>query len=190
MRYQTHQDSLGKLKIKSYNLYSSFQKLEPLFDVYCGSYLDALIKKFLSSCHNSSEKNEKEAGLRNWMESYPSVPVPEPIEPADKQANKDITRFWQGYLEIVRESAQDLGPNAIWPLEGHRPVERYITKMKEVRFDVNSATIRRRRLKEVISNNPYQILPNSRLLMVTIGEKLIKEERNERLEKKSCPNGR
>ena len=128
--------------------------------------------------------------MRNWMESYPSVPVPEPIEPADKQANKDITRFWQGYLEIVRESAQDLGPNAIWPLEGHRPVERYITKMKEVRFDVNSATIRRRRLKEVISNNPYQILPNSRLLMVTIGEKLIKEERNERLERGSCPNGR
>lgn len=118
--------------------------------------------------------SKKEAGLRNWLESYPSVSIPEPIGP-NGQANKDITRFWRGYLETVRESAQSLGLNAIWPLEGHRPVERYIVEMKKAGFGVNSAMAEKIVEREVITRNPHQLLPDSRLLMVTIGEKTRKE---------------
>jgi len=118
---------------------------------------------------------EKEAGLRNWLKYYPSGSVPESIG-FDEQANKDITSFWLGYHQILRESGTGLGPNSIWPLEGHRPVERYIEEMKEAGFDVNSTLLERLVEQGVITSNPHQLLPDSRLLMVTVGEKTKKEE--------------
>ncbi|KPJ73679.1 hypothetical protein AMJ48_00545 [Parcubacteria bacterium DG_74_1] len=118
----------------------------------------------------------KEAGLREWLESYGGVCVIEPTDPADRQANEDITSFWLGYHQILKESETDLGPNSIWPLEGHRPVVRYVEEMKEVGFSVGSPGIKRMLEQGVITGNPHQLLPNSRLLMVTVGEKTKKEE--------------
>lgn len=120
---------------------------------------------------------EKELGLKNWRESYPysNVAVPEPDEPADRQANKDIINFWLGYFQIVKESTVNLGPNSIWPLEGHRPVERYIEEMREAGFAVDSSDIGKILERGIVSGNPHQLLPQSRLLMLTIGQK--KKER-------------
>ena len=115
---------------------------------------------------------ERELGLENWKESYPNIAVPEPDEPADRQANKDITGFWLGYHQILRESGADrLGANAIWPLEGHRPVERYVEEMQKAGFSLDSPNINRILRRGIISDNPHQLLPQSRLLMLTIGEK-------------------
>jgi SAM-dependent methyltransferase len=116
----------------------------------------------------------KEAGLREWLESYGGVYVIEPTDPADRQANKDITNFWLGYYRIIKEGAVDLGPNSIWPLEGHRPVEQYVAEMRGVGFSIDSSSIRKTLRRGIIASNPHQLLPGSRLLMVTVGEKTRK----------------
>lgn len=120
---------------------------------------------------------EKELGLKNWRESYPNIAVSEPDEPADRQANEDITSFWLGYHQILRESGTGrLGPNSIWPLEGHRPVERYVEEMRKVGFALESPGIGKILERGVLASNPHQVLPDSRLLMVTVGEKARKKE--------------
>ncbi len=115
----------------------------------------------------------KDEGLQSWLATYSAAntQIEPPLNSTDQQANADITTFWQGYADVVRQNGH-LGPNAIWPLEGHRPVERYIEDMQEAGFDLNSVAIQQLIKSHVLDSNPHQILPNSRLLMVTVGQKV------------------
>lgn len=115
----------------------------------------------------------KQAGLANWQEAYPEAryPIPDEDNPLNVQANKDITAFWLGYYEVLKEHG-DPGKNSIWPLEGHRLCERYIEGLIEAGFFVNTSNIIKLISSRVISSNPHQILPNSRLLMLTVAQKV------------------
>jgi len=64
-------------------------------------------------------------GLGNFAQTYPSAT--QEIELT--QADLDIIAFWKGYKDLLEERGE-LGQNAIWPLEGHRPAERYVRDMK------------------------------------------------------------
>lgn len=98
----------------------------------------------------------KNVGLDHWMSVYNVRGFPStPQNPLDEKANDQITQFWKAYVRLTEENG-DVGTNAIWPLEGHRPVERYLTDMKKVGFGVEE---------------PRQLLPDSRLLMISIGQK-------------------
>ena len=114
----------------------------------------------------------REEGLRDWLRAYPQA-VEAPIPPAhshDRQANADIAKFWQAYQRIQNEQAP--GANAIWPLEGHRPVGQYAYAMRQAGFDLETRGIDRIIREGVISRNPHQILPDSSLLQLTIGQKV------------------
>ncbi|MBI4089626.1 MAG: class I SAM-dependent methyltransferase [Candidatus Levybacteria bacterium] len=100
---------------------------------------------------------QKEKGIKNWLATYPKagdIP-PLPDDPADRKAIEQIIGFWKSYRAMSQRS--NLGPNAIWPLEGHRPVQRYAQEMTEAGFRVSK---------------PQQILPDSSLLQVTVGQKI------------------
>lgn len=101
----------------------------------------------------------KDTGISHWTSVYSqSATLPERLQnPGDLKANDQITEFWKAYVRLTKENG-DVGTNAIWPLEGHRPVERYVADMKKVGFDVEE---------------PRQLLPDSRLLMITIGQKSL-----------------
>lgn len=110
----------------------------------------------------------REEGLRDWLRAYPQaieVPIP-PAHPHDRQANADIAKFWGAYQEL-----QDPGANAIWPLEGHRPVGMYALAMRQTGFDLETRDIDRIIREGAIDRNPHQILPDSSLLQLTIGQK-------------------
>jgi len=114
---------------------------------------------------------KKEKGLKHFLDVYPTarIPVADPANPLDKQANEDIINFWLGYYELLKEG--DLGNNEIWPLEGHRPVERYKQQMQDAGFSLDSPDILELIESKTITDNPHQIKPDSRLLMLTIGQK-------------------
>lgn len=102
---------------------------------------------------------KKKEGLANWIAAYPQA-LNDPdiniqLTPEDLMARKQITRFWLAYKNIADKA--NLGPNAIWPLEGHRPVARYVENLQSAGFAVNS---------------PKQLLPDSSLLMITIAQKV------------------
>src|SRR3989344_1566289 len=115
---------------------------------------------------------KKTEGLAHFLQVYPKAKekLPELSDSAVRQANEDITKFWLAYAEILSQEG-DLGQNAIWPLEGHRPVERYVESMEQVGFLMNTVEIRRIIESGVVDSNPYQLLPDSSLLNVTIGQK-------------------
>lgn len=101
----------------------------------------------------------KSRGLANWIETYSPQSLEDPdkdlqLTPEELTAREQITRFWLAYKELA--DTANLGPNAIWPLEGHRPVARYIQNLQSAGFVVDSS---------------QQLLPNSNLLMVTIARK-------------------
>ncbi|MBI4225797.1 methyltransferase domain-containing protein [Candidatus Roizmanbacteria bacterium] len=114
----------------------------------------------------------KQVGLKHWLETYPQAKsaISEPEVPAERQANIDITNFWLAYAEIVKQNGH-LGSNAIWPLEGHRPVREYVKAMQQAGLRLDSDSISKLIRSGVINANPYQLLPDSSLLMLTIGQK-------------------
>lgn len=99
---------------------------------------------------------KREEGLEHWFRVYPQAyDVPElPDNLDDRIAMEQITKFWLAYKKIADEA--NLGPNAIWPLEGHRPVSQYIKGMQEA---------------GLFPDMPHQLLPDSTLLMITVGHK-------------------
>ncbi len=116
---------------------------------------------------------QKEEGLANWKEAYPQTRNnPDgnlKITPEELRARKQITRFWLAYKNIADRA--NLGPNAIWPLEGHRPVNRYSQGMREA--GLHNQTVRINSLLDEmdIRTNPFPLLDNSSLLQVTIGQR-------------------
>jgi ubiquinone/menaquinone biosynthesis C-methylase UbiE len=106
----------------------------------------------------------KEEDLKMFVEAYPRSldAVPKETTPEAAKANEMIKGFWKAYAEI-----KTTRKNQFLILEGHRPVQRYIEEMKKVGFETMTPTI-----QKAIGQNPHQILPDSTLLMVTIGQKL------------------
>lgn len=114
----------------------------------------------------------REEGLAEWLRVYPQaaeIPVP-PQDPLDRRANDDIARFWQAYQKIQNATAP--GANAIWPLEGHSPVKRYVEDMQKAGFSLNTYAIDRVLIAGIAKDNPHQIRPDSSLLQLTIGQKI------------------
>ena len=113
----------------------------------------------------------KEAGIANWKETYlEGIAIPEESnDPMVQMAIEQITRFWLAYKEITEEA--DLGSNALWPLEGHRPVRKYAQEMNSIGLTTATPDIQNLIDNGVIDANPKQLLTNSSLLQVTIGQK-------------------
>lgn len=104
--------------------------------------------------------------LMHFDEVYPNGknPPEKGLSPEDEKANQQIIDFWKGWAAVSAGSPQ--GRNAIWWAEGHRPVERYVEGMQEVGFD--TASMMR---GGAMRTNPHRILPDSTLLMLTVGQK-------------------
>lgn len=100
---------------------------------------------------------KREEGLEHWLKIYPQAyDIPELSDKMeDRVAVEEITRFWLAYKKIADEASLD--HNAIWPLEGHRPVSQYIKGMQEA---------------GLLTDVPHQLLPDSTLLMITVGNKV------------------
>ena len=62
--------------------------------------------------------------------------------------------------------------NALYPLEGHRPVIRYIMAMQETELETATPDIGRLVSMGIIESNPHQILEDSSLLQLTVAQKL------------------
>lgn len=92
-------------------------------------------------------------------------------------ADTDMIRFWAGYHELWRETREPGEGTAIWPNEGHRSKERYMTEMAQAGFKLWDPEIEKVLHEgfEVngrkIETNPHQILDSSELLMLTLAKK-------------------
>lgn len=102
---------------------------------------------------------QKEQGLADWIATYPeALNNPDAnftATPAELAAREQITRFWLAYKNIT--DGANLGRNAIWPLEGHRPVRWYIEGMRKA---------------GLVTAPPYKLLPESGLLQISMGLKI------------------
>ncbi|MBI2338064.1 methyltransferase domain-containing protein [Candidatus Daviesbacteria bacterium] len=115
---------------------------------------------------------KKEEGLANWVATYPQA-LNNPdngLQPTiqDLTAREQITRFW--LTEQNTAARANLGPNAIWPLEGHRPVRRYVEGCRQAGLYTDTAAIRLLIRHETIPQNPFQLLRDSSLLQVVIAQ--------------------
>lgn len=117
--------------------------------------------------------SQKEKGLTDWKAAYPQALYDTEIglhlTPEELVAREQITRFWLGYKQIADKA--NLAANAIWPLEGHRPVTQYMRDMIQAGLHPRAVSIHQLVRDHVISNNPHQILADSSLLQVTIGQR-------------------
>lgn len=115
----------------------------------------------------------KEEGLANWRSVYPqALDNPEThtgLTTGEKMAREQIIRFWEGYKKIA--DGANLGLNAFWPLEGHRPVAKYMQDMIRAGLHPRAVSIHQLERDKIIARNPHQILPDSSLLQVTIGQR-------------------
>ena len=90
-------------------------------------------------------------GLEHFENTYKVSGMATPLT----QADKDIFTFWKGYVQLLKERGQQ-GKNAIWPLEGHRPADRYLDEMDFADF---------KNLKTA------KVLENTELLGLTVAQK-------------------
>jgi len=92
-----------------------------------------------------------EEGLRDFQRTYVVDGMKSPLT----QADTDIMDFWKGYQTLLEERGEQ-GRNAIWPLEGHRPVDMYLNEMEDAGFRGMEST---------------PILPHTELLALTTAQK-------------------
>lgn len=104
----------------------------------------------------------KEEDLKNFVKTYPMAEeeISDPVDLKDRKANEQVSRFWIEYSKMEHRTKR------FAMLEGHRPASRYIEDMGKVGFATNTDNIR-----SIIRENPYQILPDSSLLCLSVGEK-------------------
>lgn len=117
--------------------------------------------------------DKKEEGLTHWQKVFPQAEdlPPFPEDQMEKEAIEQIILFWLAYAEIAARS--NLGSNAIWPLEGHRPVKKYVEGLHAARFSLDTPDIRRvLNGGKLMSTNPHQVLTNSTLLQITVAQKV------------------
>lgn len=105
---------------------------------------------------------KKEEGLKNFVETYPAAleEIPDPEDPKDKKANEQISLFWIEYSKMEHKTRR------FAMLEGHRPAWWYLRDMEAVGFKTNTDAIRK-----VLASNPFQLLPDSSLLCICLGQK-------------------
>ncbi|MDO8503777.1 MAG: class I SAM-dependent methyltransferase [bacterium] len=140
-------EHLRVLKLGGFAVYADWH--QPIWE-HPGSVL-----KFLQA-FDEAEWPNREEGLRHWVEVYPQAKdAPSlPDNPVDIKAIEGITNFWRAYARIV--NSEGVG-NELWPLEGHRPVQKYVDAMTEAGFAVNP---------------PVPLLNYSSLLQVTVAQKV------------------
>ena len=119
----------------------------------------------------------KKEDIERFVRAYPnSISNPPSLTPADYNANLMIKGFWAAFGEVRKEmiaKGEFEERDDIWILEGHRPVEQYMMEMQRAGYSLDTHLIRDLQNQGAIRSNPHQILPDSRLLMVTIGQKLL-----------------
>lgn len=98
-----------------------------------------------------------------------------PYKAADRKAMRQIINFWVAMADISQEMELDGTP--LWFLEGHRDVTEYIRRMNQAGLDTKSPDIKilhTGRTGNNLKKNPFQVLPDSTLLMVSAGQKPIR----------------
>ena len=117
-----------------------------------------------------SDKSAKENTLESFLNTFrrarymPALPQ----RPEDRRAMREIMTFWQAMGNISQEMGLEGTP--LWFLEGHRDVREYIKEMRKVGLNTRSQDIRT--IAALGFAIPYQVLPYSSLLQVTIGQRL------------------
>ena len=97
--------------------------------------------------------NCSDEGLRNFESAYRVDGMKTPMS----QADKDIIKFWNAYREMLEERGQPK-QNIIFPLEGHRSLQKYIDEMDAVGFRGIETDV---------------LLPNTGIIAVTTAQKKI-----------------
>lgn len=120
------------------------------------------------------EWETKEHDLEMFAQMYPqykNAPSGYTIRKSYNEADRMIRRFWKGW-EAVRNEAIQSGDfdttDDLVMLEAHRPVEKYETELKEAGLWTKPSGY----LNEVLSENPWPVLPTSNLLFVTVAYKI------------------
>ncbi len=121
------------------------------------------------------EWETKEHDLEMFAQIYPQCKNPSSgnyiIRRRYNEADKMIRRFWKGW-EAVRNEAIQSGTfdptDDLVMLEAHRPVENYETELKKSGLWTKPSGY----LNEVLSENPWPVLPTSNLLFVTVAYKI------------------
>ena len=120
------------------------------------------------------EKNwpEYEKAIDNFKESYNVIKSKMPEDPKERKAVTDIFKFWKAYHKGLIERGGDDGSNSIWPLESHQDFRRYLRKMTEVGYSINTDGYLNELLKETRTGNPHSFYKDSTIIMGTYGQKL------------------
>lgn len=102
--------------------------------------------------------SDKEKKLAGFLKAFPQA-APEfrilPSKKEDRTAMRQIVNFWRAMADISQQQGLDGTP--LWFLEGHRDVREYIKEMNQVGLN---------------TRYPHQVLPDSSLLQVTVGQKV------------------
>ncbi|MBI4080815.1 MAG: methyltransferase domain-containing protein [Candidatus Levybacteria bacterium] len=115
----------------------------------------------------------KEEALEHFAQTYPLVKddVLDRLSEEDRKAVKQMTDIWMlGWRQVYAELS-DRSDGLYWG-EAHRDAQEYIDTMRVVGLATNSDGVQRMTHNGIVKNNPHQILPDSSLLMVTVGQKL------------------
>ena len=122
---------------------------------------------------------EKEEFLKTFCEAYPEAKSPFPYISDYKDpehikehrlAREQIKKFWKAWAKIRKEAIAEgkLNPkDEMILLEGHRPGHHYAEEMERAGLKIDIPILR----DYFRRNNPYGAIPNSRLHMITYGQK-------------------
>jgi len=138
----------------------------------------ARVRMALEKDYDDRQWTTKEEDIARFNAAYPKAleePPPILLE-GDAVAMDEIRAFWRSYGEIRAERiarGEFNEADDILMLEGHRPVERQIQTMERAGFRVSRQDEKVRDLLEALEleENPYQLRPESRSLMLTAGLK-------------------
>lgn len=127
--------------------------------------------RFVYNMVSGFEYPGKEADLAGFLKTFPQAKqeIPLPLKEVDQKAMRDIAAFWKAVADISQQMGLDGTP--IWFLEGHRDVSEYVSEMNRVDLETDSEDIRRLITIRALSSNPQQILKDSSLLQVTVGQR-------------------
>ena len=124
----------------------------------------------------------KEGDLAEFARRYPKALETALEDPLNEASNADIRKFWKGWEAVRRRevAAGQFNPNDdILMLEGHRPVERYVETLRVAGLEADDAAVDGLKKDGVVASNPHKVLDtDSRILMVTVGEKTSFIERS------------
>jgi ubiquinone/menaquinone biosynthesis C-methylase UbiE len=96
----------------------------------------------------------REIDLERFASAYPKAreDLPE-IPKTDMAANEMLKAFWRNYMKNPDRKNKGM-------LKGHRPVARYVSDLQKCGYEIAG-----------MDSNPYRILPDSSLLMLTVAKK-------------------